>query len=450
MAGAPARSSADGFDAIVLAGGPHAGAKVLGLTLVERARRVVGKLGARRTLIVDDSTTAAEIVAWAAGRAGAAVLVVRGRDQVVSRGLGAPLVAGAATGARRVAVDGAGAYLGALWAGPAEAGALIEAVAAGAGPDGFDDRGHAAAWLAEDAVAVTAEAIASHPARDRAERRGATRMLLGLITKGEDGPVTRYVYRPVSRPVTRLLVHTPISPNQVSIAVGIIGLIGCWFVAQPSQASLILGMGLILAAGFIDGCDGELARLRLQFSPIGAWLDTIIDELTTTVSFVALGIHCVRGSDLAWLPASIWVGLVAYLATIYVIYFFLIVVSKTGNSQHYAGKLDVVDDASGRGLRVVPSKPLPLPPWLVRATAFIPHIIRRDFINLGSFVLALVNLYLINYTIMLVGGVVTILVIGPEHLRLRGQLRRLRALGVSPALLPAAPRPSTPAPAARP
>lgn len=281
--------------------------------------------------------------------------------------------------------------------------------------------------------------LARHPATTAAERAAAEQMLLQLLHKVEDGPVTRYIYRPVSRPLTRLLVRTPITPNQVSILVLILGMVGCWVTAQAGQTALIVGTSLILAGGFIDGCDGEIARLRLAGSKLGAWLDTVVDELTTTVFLVAIGYHVHLHRPAAWLVPSIVIGLVCYVLLIYGIYFFLIVVSKTGNSQHYVGKLEIVDDpALGVGLRPVPAGPPTLPPWLRKVGTALTHVIRRDFINLGAVVVSLVDGYLFIYLTMLAGGVVAAVIILPEHVRLRGQLRELAHRGIAPRLLPAA------------
>ena len=426
------------FDAVVVAGSSSAAARVLGLTLVERGRRVAAKLGARRVLTLDGPAAAGALAAWDAGRGKAGLLVLRAADQVVHMPLAEPLLDGA-TALRRVAVTPEGDYAGALYAeGPGAA----EVVAALAAAPADGDRALAARWLAPGSPDLAEPRvhgdIARHAATTAAERRGAQRMLLGLLLKSEDGPVTKYVYRPVSRPLTRLLVGTPITPNQVSILVLVIGMAGCWFTAQRGQTNLIIGTSLVLAAGFIDGCDGEIARLRLLSSKLGAWLDTVVDELTTTVFFVAIGwhVHLHRPAD--WVIPSIVVGVVCYVALIYGIYYFLIVVSKTGNSQHYVGKLEVVDDpAHGVGLRPRPVGPPTLPPWLRSAGTALAQVIRRDFINLGSVAIAFANGYLFIYLSMLAGGVVTAVIILPEHIRLRRQLRDLRRRGAEPRLLPA-------------
>jgi hypothetical protein len=273
------------FDAVVLADSPHAGARVLGLSLAERGRRVAARAGARRVRVVDGPDRAGELAAWHAEGGAPALLILRAGDQVVHPPLVEPLLAGAPDDdARRIAVGPDGAYAGAIWLPAAAAGEAIAALAQGTG-----DAALAARWA--DATPIAHGAIARHPATTPDERRGAARMLLRILVKAEDSPVSKYLYRPISRPITRLLVGTPVTPNQVSYAVAVIGLLGCWFTTRPGQQNLVIGAALVLVAGFIDGCDGELSRLRLTSSKLGAWLDTIVDELTTTVYFVAIGYH---------------------------------------------------------------------------------------------------------------------------------------------------------------
>ncbi|MCW5807712.1 MAG: CDP-alcohol phosphatidyltransferase family protein, partial [Deltaproteobacteria bacterium] len=310
----------------------------------------------------------------------------------------------------------------------AEGAAAAEAIAALAADP--DDRVLAARWT--DAVRVEHGPIARHAATTREERRAATRMLLQILVKHEDSPVSRYIYRPLSRPLSRLLVDTPVTPNQVSILVGIIGLIGCWFAAQASQRDLVIGSVLVLAAGIIDGCDGEIARLRLITSKFGAWLDTVVDELTTMAFFIAVGLHLYARHPEPWVPPLIAVGALGIFLTVYVIYYFLIHVSKTGNSQHYIGDL-VLDD--GGGLHPRPRAASTFPPWVRKIGYAIMLVIRRDFINLGCVLIALVDGYYVIFAGIGTGGVVTAAIIVPEHFRLRAQLREIARRGAEPHLV---------------
>jgi len=397
------------FDAVVLATGPYAHNRVLGLTLAERGERVAAKVGARRVLVLDET---ADLAAWDAARGDAALLVIDAREHLVHVPLVEPLVRG--SGPKRVAVDAGGYAAGAVWLdGPAP----LDAIARGELPT-------------DGATPIPHGAIARHLARTPSERRAAARMLEQILIKAEDSPIVRFFYRPLSRPITRLLLHTPITPNQVSIVVLALGVLGCWLTAQPGRAALIWGAALILAGGVIDGCDGELSRLRLTSTKLGAWLDTIIDELTTTLYFIALGNHVLAYHREGWVVPSIVVGAVSYVTTIYVIYYFLIVVSKTGNSQHYVGDLELAGD----GLRKRHRPASKLPPWVQRIGGAMMMLVRRDFINLAALALTFFDAYLVLYAVMLAGGVVAAAVVVPEHLKLRGMLRELARRGAAPRL----------------
>src|SRR5262249_38292164 len=161
----------------------------------------------------------------------------------------------------------------------------------------------------------------------------------------------------------------------------------------------------------------------------------VVDELTTTVYFVALGYHTyLHHRDLPWLPLSIAAGLACYLATVYGIYFFLIVVSKTGNSQHYVGDLEIVEGEGGIGLRPK-RRASPAPPWLRKVGGVLILVVRRDFINIGALAATLADGYFPLYLGMLAGGAISAAIVVPEHWKLRRQLREVARRGATPRLV---------------
>ena len=428
------------LDAVVLADGPHAAALVLGLTLAERGRRVAARLGARRVLVVDGAAARTQVKAWWQEGGARGLLVLRARDQLVHMPLAAPLLA--AAGERRVAVGADGAPAGALLGTDGAAAELVAAIAgaaegAGAGAGGpIDDDAIAARWLAAGAAAVPHGEVARHPATTPAERRAAGRFLEQIVHKEQDGPVTRYAFRTVSVPITRLLLRTPLTPNHVSMMVALLGIVGVYFTASRSYDSVILGAGIMLAANYLDGCDGEIARLKLQTSRLGAWMDTVTDELSQLFFMIALGYHnyLVFGRDPLW-GWSIVLGAASYLISIAGIYYFLITVLGTANSQDYTGKTDLITEPDGTA-RVVPRPPkaprkVERPRWMQVAIETAPHLIRRDFVNLGAFVFALLHINHISYPIMVIGGVGTAVVIIPNHIALLRKKRRAARLNAT-------------------
>ncbi|MFN0253710.1 MAG: CDP-alcohol phosphatidyltransferase family protein [Kofleriaceae bacterium] len=440
------------FDAIVLADSPHARARVMGLTLVERGRRVAAKSGARRVYVVDSEEAAKGVVAWDRDRGDAALVVVRAGDQVVHKQLIEPLVeplvlplveplverlveplveplveTSAGARDRRIAVSPeTDAYAGALYV-RGDASDVIAAIA-----EQRDLPIDGAQRIAHGDIAV-------HPATTPTERAGASQMLQRLNIKKEDNPVTKHCYRPLSRPLTRLLVWTPFTPNQISVAVGVLGLFGCWLTAQPGQANLVWGAAIIFFAGVLDGCDGEIARLKLVYSSAGAWIDTVVDEITTTAYFVAIAYHVFAMHPEAWYTPwvvhSIWIGTLAYIASIYAIYYYCIVVAKVGGSQFYIGTLEVAEGPRGVGLRPKQRAPkLQSNGWRL-VGVWLLTIKTRDFINLAALGLTFLDAYWVIYLPMFFGGVITAMVVVPEHIRLRLQLGEVARRGGTPHLV---------------
>jgi phosphatidylglycerophosphate synthase len=131
-------------------------------------------------------------------------------------------------------------------------------------------------------------------------RSQATRALLRSLRKPQDGWTSTYLNRHLSLPVTRLLVATPLRPNQVSVAILAVGLVGAYFATRGDYASLLIGALLFQAQSVLDGCDGEMSRLLFRGSRLGEWLDTIGDDLTNYGYFAgsSWGLYRTTGSPL--------------------------------------------------------------------------------------------------------------------------------------------------------
>jgi len=56
----------------------------------------------------------------------------------------------------------------------------------------------------------------------------------------------------------------------------------------------VLGAFLSLAASVLDGCDGEIARLKYQESALGCWIETFGDYSYYIAIFVGLTVGAVR------------------------------------------------------------------------------------------------------------------------------------------------------------
>jgi phosphatidylglycerophosphate synthase len=146
-----------------------------------------------------------------------------------------------------------------------------------------------------------------------ADVRAAERRLLLSLVKDTDGFMARHVERPISLQISRRLAGTAITPNQmslISIAVGICG--GPFFLSSRPSIQTI-GALLFLAHSILDGCDGELARLKFQQSRWGGVLDFWGDNVVHTVIFGCMAIGWSLSAAAIW---PLWLGAAAVLGTL--------------------------------------------------------------------------------------------------------------------------------------
>lgn len=114
---------------------------------------------------------------------------------------------------------------------------------------------------------------------DEAAIRRAERALLARVGgKDRDGPVSRWLNRPLSVRLSRWLARLPVTPNQISLFSFGLSLVAAWLLALPGYAALAAGGVLAQVASVIDGCDGEVARIKMLQSDYGGWLDAVLDR----------------------------------------------------------------------------------------------------------------------------------------------------------------------------
>lgn len=102
--------------------------------------------------------------------------------------------------------------------------------------------------------------------------------LLDTLKKTSDGPISRYLNRPISTRITRHLLRTDITPNYVSFFSFILATLGAFFFFLGGYVNLVIGAILAQVSSVIDGCDGEIARLKFQITEFGGWFDAVLDR----------------------------------------------------------------------------------------------------------------------------------------------------------------------------
>ena len=151
-------------------------------------------------------------------------------------------------------------------------------------------------WSAADVVRV-GRGDAGRRVTDEASRRAAEDAVYAALFRPDLGFVARRFNKPISVRLTRhLLVGTPITPNQITLVAAAIGVLGCALIATGRYGGHRGGLRCCEhIQSVLDGCDGELARVRLQQSKLGAWLDTFVDDVLNVMITVAIGVGLWRG-----------------------------------------------------------------------------------------------------------------------------------------------------------
>jgi phosphatidylglycerophosphate synthase len=110
------------------------------------------------------------------------------------------------------------------------------------------------------------------------------------MSKPQDGFVSRFLNRPISRRITCFLVKFPIHPNAWTIAIFVLPPIAGVFLVRGDYVSIVIGAAIFQVFSILDGCDGEIARAKNLESKFGERLDTFSDFLSSLVYVLALGL----------------------------------------------------------------------------------------------------------------------------------------------------------------
>ena len=125
--------------------------------------------------------------------------------------------------------------------------------------------------------------------QDARAARVALRRSLG---KDADGPVSRWLNRPLSTRLSMVLAPLRPAPDLVSLVAFALGLAGAVLLAAGEG---LAGGLLVHASSVADGVDGEVARLQLRGGPRGALLDGLLDRVGDGAILAGLGLWALDG-----------------------------------------------------------------------------------------------------------------------------------------------------------
>lgn len=125
-------------------------------------------------------------------------------------------------------------------------------------------------------------------------------------------PFDRAYRYPIARRIVSVLMHTPVTPNQVTTVQLAVAAVGAWFVSRPSAHSVLIGAALFEVRAILDCVDGTLARAKRMSSPTGHAIDALADWLGSVFLFAGMYVHLSAEAQ----PALPWGGHASVLAVL--------------------------------------------------------------------------------------------------------------------------------------
>ena len=132
--------------------------------------------------------------------------------------------------------------------------------------------------------------------RDADSARRAEDRLFATLGSAIDTRLDRAVHRRLSRPITRAAIALGITPNAISVASLVVGLLAAWCFWLGTAGTAFIGLLVYVVAVVLDHADGEVARLTLSESRLGEWLDIAVDTLVHAAMVVAMGLTAERAA----------------------------------------------------------------------------------------------------------------------------------------------------------
>jgi len=134
----------------------------------------------------------------------------------------------------------------------------------------------------------------------REDAARAETWLLRSLIKPQETFASRHFERRLSLALTRRLARKSVTPNAMSLAMIAVGLLAAPFFLSASPYWQVVGALFFLAHSILDGCDGELARLKFLESRRGARLDFWGDNIVHCAVFACLAVGWSAHSASRW------------------------------------------------------------------------------------------------------------------------------------------------------
>ncbi|MEI8409364.1 MULTISPECIES: CDP-alcohol phosphatidyltransferase family protein [unclassified Kribbella] len=166
---------------------------------------------------------------------------------------------------------------------------------------------------------------------------------------------SRFVNRRIGRVFAAAAFLGRRTPNQVSLASGFCSLVGIVLIAtvRPSVTLALVVTALLVLGYGLDSADGQLARLRGGGSPLGEWLDHMIDSVKIVLLHSAVLISFYHFD--AFSNELVLLVPLAYVCVSAVMFFGLILIDQLRRRHGGAQKPNERGDSVVKSLLIAPT-----------------------------------------------------------------------------------------------
>lgn len=135
----------------------------------------------------------------------------------------------------------------------------------------------------------------------------ARKKFIKSLSKGGDGLISKHFNRKISTLISSYLVNTPITPNMISFIILLLAVPAFFLLARGTYPWLIFGGLLIQFMSVLDGCDGEMARMKFKESKWGGFLDANLDKYIDTAAIAGMTLGYLKITGNNWIiPVSLF------------------------------------------------------------------------------------------------------------------------------------------------
>ncbi|MFU8802719.1 MAG: CDP-alcohol phosphatidyltransferase family protein [Bradymonadaceae bacterium] len=221
------------------------------------------------------------------------------------------------------------------------------------------------------------------PIEGKSDALRAVDSLWQSCRKDADGIVSRHINRHISLGISRRIAHTGITPNHISIFTFSLGILAAVIAAVGGYWAFLIAGLIYQINSVVDGVDGELARVKYEFSLVGEWLDTLSDDFSDLFIYIGLGIGAWRTVDFPMesIGPEIWLmlgGLAAVGKVVsMVLYYRWLIAHKRGDLLAFQWSFEDESDTE--------------PSALTRALQSTKYLFKKDFIVFAAMLLGIVG-----------------------------------------------------------